>query len=358
MRGDEIDPAKVQGKGAQLLRDFLVYAERGLLVSARLDAMAKAESPFEREVLAQLESRRFVVKPQVGVGPYRVDIGVLDRDLPGRFICGIECDGAAYHQSETARDRDRLRESVLRRLGWRLHRVWSTDWFKNREAQIERLVILIEGSRREGQAAAARRRSGTSPLGRGRWGRSYAGCPRPGAAEAAITCTRNGKESDVPACDSHSIGHARRFADGPRSGYCSPDPRSVWKSKDPCTSPTSSPGSRSTGTRYGSAIASSRGSGRFSPDWRHPAWSPGRGSSPTSLAVPSVRARARAPGFPPSASHRLAGPGGSACRTGDGAQTTRGAPRRHAASPGIRPDRAPDLKSGYPPRWRHLFSRV
>jgi very-short-patch-repair endonuclease len=152
MRGDEIDPAKVQGKGAQLLRDFLVYAERGLLVSARLDAMAKAESPFEREVLAQLESRGLVVKPQVGVGPYRVDIGVLDRDLPGRFICGIECDGAAYHQSETARDRDRLRESVLRRLGWRLHRVWSTDWFKNREAQIERLIALIENSRREARA--------------------------------------------------------------------------------------------------------------------------------------------------------------------------------------------------------------
>lgn len=156
MRGDDIDPTKVQGKGAQLLRDFLIYAERGQLVSARLQVMLDAESPFEREVLGELEARGLRVVPQVGVGPYRVDIGVLDDEVPGRFICGIECDGAAYHQSETARDRDRLREEVLRRLGWNLHRVWSTDWFKWREAQVERLIALVEASRREARASAAR----------------------------------------------------------------------------------------------------------------------------------------------------------------------------------------------------------
>jgi very-short-patch-repair endonuclease len=157
MRGDEIDLTKTQAKGAQLLRDFLLYAERGHLVSARLDAMLGAESPFEREVLGELEARGLRVVPQVGVGPYRVDIGVLDDEVPGRFICGIECDGAAYHQSETARDRDRLREQVLRRLGWRLHRVWSTDWFKWRDGQVERLLRLVEASRREARAESAAR---------------------------------------------------------------------------------------------------------------------------------------------------------------------------------------------------------
>jgi hypothetical protein len=66
---------------------------------------------------------------------------------PGRFLCGIECDGVAYHQSETARDRDRLRQQVLEARGWTIHRVWSTDWFKDRPGQVERLLALIAETR-------------------------------------------------------------------------------------------------------------------------------------------------------------------------------------------------------------------
>lgn len=79
-----------------------------------------------------------------------------DEELPGRYLCGIECDGAAYHSSETARDRDRLRQQVLEARGWTIHRLWSTDWFKDRGGQIERLLTLIERTRatvREEQAA-------------------------------------------------------------------------------------------------------------------------------------------------------------------------------------------------------------
>jgi very-short-patch-repair endonuclease len=94
--------------------------------------------------------------PQVGVAGYRIDLGVLDDVIPGRFLCGIECDGVAYHASETARDRDRLRQQVLEARGWTIHRVWSTDWFKDRQGQIERLLQLIEETRaraRETEAA-------------------------------------------------------------------------------------------------------------------------------------------------------------------------------------------------------------
>ena len=78
--------------------------------------------------------------PQVGVAGYRIDLGVVDADAPGRFVCGIECDGVAYHSSETARDRDRLRQQVLEARGWTLLRVWSTDWFKDRAGQVDRIV--------------------------------------------------------------------------------------------------------------------------------------------------------------------------------------------------------------------------
>jgi very-short-patch-repair endonuclease/DNA polymerase III delta prime subunit len=149
MRGDEINPVHVTSQGPQLLRDFLLYAERGRLDSAIVQAAAQTESPFEREVFTELTQRGVDLQPQVGVAGYRIDFGVRDMELPGRFLCGIECDGAAYHSSETARDRDRLRQQVLEARGWTIHRLWSTDWFKDRNGQIERLLDLIERTRQK-----------------------------------------------------------------------------------------------------------------------------------------------------------------------------------------------------------------
>src|SRR5205085_224612 len=85
----------------------------------------------------------------------RIDLGIIDEILPGRYLCGIECDGMTYHSSETARDRDRLRQQVLEARGWTIHRLWSTDWFKDREGQIERLLRLIEQTRQLAQVEQA-----------------------------------------------------------------------------------------------------------------------------------------------------------------------------------------------------------
>src|SRR4029077_20810444 len=57
---------------------------------------------------------------------------------------GIECDGASYHSGRSARDRDRLRQEILENQGWRIHRVWSTDWFKSRNTEIKRLLKRID----------------------------------------------------------------------------------------------------------------------------------------------------------------------------------------------------------------------
>ncbi|MFL5582052.1 MAG: DUF3320 domain-containing protein, partial [Gemmatimonadaceae bacterium] len=147
MRGEEINPATTSSRGATLLREFLIYAERGRLESVSASLAAEAESPLERDVLNELTARGLTVVPQVGVAGYRIDIGVLDDAVPGRFLCGIECDGAAYHQSETARDRDRLRQEVLEQRGWTIIRLWSTDWFKDRTGAMERLLRLVDESR-------------------------------------------------------------------------------------------------------------------------------------------------------------------------------------------------------------------
>ena len=69
-----------------------------------------------------------------------------DPEYPGRYVLAIECDGASYHSARWARDRDRLRQGVLESLGWRFHRIWSTDWFRNPGKETERAVAAIEAA--------------------------------------------------------------------------------------------------------------------------------------------------------------------------------------------------------------------
>lgn len=147
IRSDDINLASTDSDGARLLKEFLTYAEHKRLDSTKSAARAETESPFERAVMQELQRKNYKVIPQVGDCGYRIDLGIQDDEIPGRFICGIECDGVAYHSSQTARDRDRLRQQVLESRGWDIHRIWSTDWFKDRAGQMERIVKLIEKSK-------------------------------------------------------------------------------------------------------------------------------------------------------------------------------------------------------------------
>jgi very-short-patch-repair endonuclease len=155
MRGEDINPAAIATLGPRLLREFLIYAEHGRLDGVTVRARAETESLLERDIYNELTRHGVQLVPQVGVSGYRIDFGVQDPDAPGRFICGIECDGVAYHSSQTARDRDRLRQQVLEARGWIIHRVWSTDWFKDRHGQIERLLKLIAESKERAMNEAA-----------------------------------------------------------------------------------------------------------------------------------------------------------------------------------------------------------
>ncbi|RYF26115.1 MAG: DUF3320 domain-containing protein [Comamonadaceae bacterium] len=80
----------------------------------------------------------------MGCSGYRIDLAVVDPRAPGRYLVGIECDGRAYHSGATARDRDRLRQFILEGLGWRIHRIWSTDWWMNPEGEVEKLANLLQ----------------------------------------------------------------------------------------------------------------------------------------------------------------------------------------------------------------------
>ncbi|HYG63280.1 MAG TPA: AAA domain-containing protein, partial [Thermoanaerobaculia bacterium] len=148
MRGDEINSAQTTSRGAKLLHEFLLYAEHGRLeVPMEAAAGSDDERLLEKDVHNELTRHGIRLQPRVGMAGYRIDFGVLDDAAPGRFLCGIECDGPAYRDAETVRDRDRLRHEVLEARGWTLLRVWSTDWFKDRPGQVDRLLRQIEEAR-------------------------------------------------------------------------------------------------------------------------------------------------------------------------------------------------------------------
>lgn len=130
-------------RGTRMLREFLHFAETGKMAPGDVTGQ-ECDSPFEEAVARVIRSNGYEVVPQVGVSGFRIDLGVIDPSQPGRFALGVECDGATYHSARSARDRDRLRHQVLVNLGWRLHRIWSTDWFRNPKREIDRLLLAIE----------------------------------------------------------------------------------------------------------------------------------------------------------------------------------------------------------------------
>jgi hypothetical protein len=145
LRPDQVDLARSKANGVRDFKHFLEYAERGprALAEAAAPLDRDTDSPFEDAVKKALEDGGWIVHPQVGVAGFRIDLGIVDPDAPGRYLAGVECDGATYHRSATARDRDLLRERVLRGLGWRIHRVWSLDWWVNADRAMKSLQAAL-----------------------------------------------------------------------------------------------------------------------------------------------------------------------------------------------------------------------
>lgn len=151
---DQIDLRRTRALGVEHLKIFLDYAKRGAhAISQPVEAGPGArpgfESTLEKEVREALQSSGHQVANQVGSSGYRVDLAVIDPKTPGRYLLGIECDGATYHVAATARDRDRLRHAVLESLGWRLHRIWSSDWWNDPQGELAKAEKAIEDATRQ-----------------------------------------------------------------------------------------------------------------------------------------------------------------------------------------------------------------
>lgn len=147
IRYTDIDPEKTRNLGPKLLRNYLEFAERGPVALGGIEVAPGGydyESPFEEQVGEALRRAGYDVRCQVGTSNYRIDLAIVDPRDTNRFLLGVECDGRTYHQSKTARDRDRLRQEVLENLGWQIHRIWSTEWMRNPEHELHRVISRID----------------------------------------------------------------------------------------------------------------------------------------------------------------------------------------------------------------------
>jgi very-short-patch-repair endonuclease len=143
MESSQIHPTATSSLGVHALKDYLKYVETRSLDTGRQTGRPP-DSDFEVVVAEALERHGYQVECQVGVANYFIDLAVLHPKQSDLYLLGVECDGATYHSARAARDRDKYRQSVLENLGWKIYRIWSTDWFENPEAETRKLVAHLK----------------------------------------------------------------------------------------------------------------------------------------------------------------------------------------------------------------------
>lgn len=149
--GADIDLERTRARGAAALKLFLTFAETGHFGMGEVSG-ADFDSDFEMQVCERLQAVGYEVRRQIGASGFRVDLAISDPEKPGRFVLGIECDGAQFHSSRSARDRDRLRQQVLEAHGWIIYRVWSADWYLRPQAELKKIEDAIAAARAEWSA--------------------------------------------------------------------------------------------------------------------------------------------------------------------------------------------------------------
>ena len=144
----------MKNRGPKLLREYLRYAyavnennrikQEQILCSLSDDVAPNGtitfDSPFEEEVYDALKKAGYTIDTQVGVGGYRIDMAIMK---DGKYVLGIECDGAQYHRGDAVRTRDYHRQKYLESRGWKIHRIWSTSWWRNKQAEIDKIKAIM-----------------------------------------------------------------------------------------------------------------------------------------------------------------------------------------------------------------------
>jgi very-short-patch-repair endonuclease/DNA polymerase III delta prime subunit len=142
-KASELELDRTNAEGVKLLSQYLQYVESGGTNLGDQILNKPALNPFEADIRDTLTNKGLRLVPQYGTSGYWIDFAVRHKTKP-QFVLALECDGATYHSSESARDRDRLRQDQLERLGWRFHRIWSSEWFHHKDRAVEKVLEAFE----------------------------------------------------------------------------------------------------------------------------------------------------------------------------------------------------------------------
>ena len=143
---EQINLTKTSAEGVAALRAFLEYASgRELaLTRATSDSYHARQDGIAREICDRLREAGYETSQHVGHSNFRIDIGVINPANPEKYLLGILLDGEIYGASKTVRDREYAQIGVLSGLGWQMTRVWTMDWWDNREKETTRLLELLK----------------------------------------------------------------------------------------------------------------------------------------------------------------------------------------------------------------------
>jgi hypothetical protein len=144
-----LSAGRINAAGVIGLKAFLGYAEKGkraLPASENAAGIIAGNADIHRSLAVELRRLGYAADLHVGTSGFRIDAALRDPAKSGAYALGIVLDGPMYRDAKTARDRDILRVQVLKQLGWRIHRLWTPDWWDNRDAEIRKIVSAMERS--------------------------------------------------------------------------------------------------------------------------------------------------------------------------------------------------------------------
>ena len=145
LKSNDIKITENSSRGVKSLKAFLNYIETGLLKKSHEENLQQTnKNGFEISIINILNKYGYEAVSNLGVSGVFIDLAVKSSKNPNDFVLAIECDGSNYNNSKSLRDRERLKNDVLKNLGWNLYRIWSADWYKNREFEISKLLEVIE----------------------------------------------------------------------------------------------------------------------------------------------------------------------------------------------------------------------
>lgn len=158
----EVEDAK--HPGPRLFRKYLEYARavtlddktqqqtlldglsgsKALIQGATADREAGGRNLLADQVARALEAEGLTVIRQVGDTNYKLDLAIQAAGDSKDYLLGIECEGPNYFSGKSAKEREIYRVNLLESRGWKVHRVWSRNWFWDREGEIQRILARLK----------------------------------------------------------------------------------------------------------------------------------------------------------------------------------------------------------------------